>query len=389
MPIYHKLGEMPRKKHTTFYKPDGKSLYREELISSLGFSGIYSNRYHINMPTKAFSVKEIEPEKNVDWPDAPLMHFHFKTDALNNGGDFLSARECFLQNSNVKIYTAKPDKNADFFYKNAHGHEYIFVHHGSGIFHSDYGKLPFVAGDQIIVPQSTIYQMEFDKPEGNKLLVVESDTAFEIPGHYKNEYGQFEEHAPYEERDFKLPSELHALDEKGKFRLIIKSNYRNFEYILPYHPFDVVGWDGYLYPFAFNIRDYNPKVGRIHLPPPIHLLYKTQSFVLCNFNPRPFDWHPQAVPAPYFHANIDSAEMLYYVEGDFMSRKGVGEGSITLHPNGIPHGPQPGKTEASIGAKFTEEYAIMLDTFGSLYPTLNVKETMDPEYYRSWIEEGD
>lgn len=385
MAFYHKLGEMPSPKHTAFYKPDG-GLYREELVSTKGFSGIYSNRYHIHAPTQTFDLRELEPERNVDWKEAPLKHFHFYTDNKKSNGDFLSARNCFLQNTHCRIYTAHPTENADYYYKNAYAHEFIFVHHGSGVMLSDYGKLPFVAGDQIVVPQGTIFQLVFDNFENNKLFIVESDTPYEIPKHYRNEYGQCEEHAPYSERDFKIPEFLEPVWELGEYRIVIKAKDRYFEYLQPQHPFDVVGWDGYLYPYSINIKSYHPKVGRIHLPPPVHLLFNTQHFVVCNFNPRPFDWYPGAIAAPYFHSNLDSAEVLYYVEGDFMSRTGVVEGSITIHPLGIPHGPQPGKTEKSIGATHTNEYAIMVDTFEPLHPTTNVIETMDEDYYRSWLE---
>ncbi len=385
MPFYHKLGRVPKKKHTTMYKSDG-TLYKEELVSSKGFSGIYSNKYHIHIPTRTLRLKEVSPLELRVWEDSPLQHFHFHTDKIEMSGDFLTSRVPYLHNKHCIVHTARPDKNPDYFYKNSFAHEFIFVHRGSGVILSDYGRLAFESGDQIIIPQGTIYQMHFDKFKDNKLLLVESDTAYEIPKHYKNEYGQLEEHAPYEERDFKVPEYMDAIDESGEFTLLIKAGNRMFEYIIPEHPFDVVGWDGYLYPFSFNIKDYNPKVGRIHLPPPVHLLYTTQHFVLCNFNPRPFDWHEEAIPAPYYHSNIDSAEMLYYVDGDFMSRKGVSSGSITLHPMGIPHGPQPGKTEASVGAKFTEEYAVMLDTFEPLNPTRNVLDANDENYYMSWMQ---
>ncbi|GAB1370376.1 homogentisate 1,2-dioxygenase [Candidatus Kapaibacterium sp.] len=385
MPFYHRLGKIPKKKHTTMYKADG-TLYKEELVSSKGFSGIYSNKYHIHMPTRTIEINELDKVNYRVWNEAPLKHYHFYTDKLKKDGDFFSSRIAYLHNSHCVVLAAKPNKNPDYFYKNSFAHEFIFVHRGSGVLLSDYGKLFFEPGDQIVIPQGTIYQMHFDDFDDNKIVVVESDTAFEIPKHYKNEYGQLEEHAPFEERDFKIPEYMDAIDEKGKFSLIIKAGHRLFEYIIPEHPFDVVGWDGFLYPFSFNIKDYNPKVGRIHLPPPVHLLYTTQHFVLCNFNPRPFDWHEQAIPAPYYHSNIDSAEMLYYIEGEFMSRKGVGEGSITLHPMGIPHGPQPGKTEESVGAKFTHEYALMLDTFEPLNPTLNVLDANDENYYKSWMD---
>lgn len=385
MPFYHKLGQIPVKKHTTMYKPDG-SLYKEELVSSKGFSGVYSNKYHLYMPTRTISLKEIEPFDYREWDDAPLQHFHFYTDKLDKNGDFFTSRVAYLHNKHCAVFAARPNSNPDYFYKNSYAHEYIFVHRGSGTLFSDYGCLKFEPGDQIIIPQSTIYQMHFDKFEENKLLIIESDTAYEIPKHFRNDYGQLEEHAPYEERDFKVPEYMPPFDEKGEFRLIIKAGKRIFEYTIPEHPFDVVGWDGFLYPYSFNIKNYNPKVGRIHLPPPVHLVFISQHFVICNFNPRPFDWHEQAIPAPYYHSNIDSAEMLYYVEGEFMSRKGVGVGSVTLHPMGIPHGPQPGKTEESVGAKFANEYAVMLDTFEPLNPTANVRESNDENYYRSWMD---
>ncbi len=388
MPFYHKLGEIPNPKHTAFRKPDG-SLYIEELASTKGFSDIYSNKYHINSPTKVLRINELPDVELKLWKDPPVKHLHFYTDKNTKDGDFFESRIPYLRNDHVVVYTAHPNKNPKQFYKNAYAHEFVFVHRGSGKLLTDYGIIHFVQGDQIVIPMGTVHQMVFDDLKDNKLLVVESASSFEIPKHYRNQYGQCSEDAPYCERDFKVPSELEVHDEKGEFIIRIKAGKKMYEYVHPYHPLDVVGWDGYLYPWAFNIRDYHPKVGRIHLPPPIHLLYNTEHFVLCNFNPRPFDWYPDAIPAPYFHTNVDSAEMLYYVEGDFMSRKGIEEGSITLHPVGLPHGPQPGKTEASIGAKETDEYAIMLDTYGTLYPTLNVNDCEDEEYYKSWLEEGD
>lgn len=388
MPFYHKLGKIPAVKHTAFFRDDGKSLYREELFSSKGFSGIYSNKYYIHMPTELIRSKPIELHKMVDWPDAPVLYLHFFTDQKKSDGNFVTSRNVFLRNNHCTIATAHPTEDTDSFYRNAYAAEYVFVHRGKGVFKSEFGNIPFEAGDQFIIPRAVTHQFKFDKYDGNnKLLVVESDTAWEIPNHYRTDYGQFAEHAPYAERDFKVPNELDPRDETGEFRVILKAGNKYFEHIIPHHPFNVVGWDGYLFPFAFNIKNYHPKVGRIHLPPPVHLAFKTGHFILCNFNPRPFDWYPNAIPAPYFHSNIDSDEVLYYVEGEFMSRKGVKEGSITLHPGGMPHGPQPGKTEASIGAKGTDEYAIMIDTYEPLRPTLNVKETLDKAYAQSWLGE--
>jgi homogentisate 1,2-dioxygenase len=387
MPFYHKLGEIPRVKHTVFLKPDGKSLYREELVSSKGFSGIYSNLYHVHLPTELKKSRPLPPRKSVDWPEAPVLWMHFFTDKMQTKGNFITARNVFLRNPHCVISTAHPSEDTDDFYRNAYGAEYVFIHRGSGTFLSEFGKIPFEPGDQFIIPRAVTHQFKFDTYDGNKMLIVESDTAWEIPNHYRTDYGQFAEHAPYAERDFKPPLEIEPQDETGEFRVVLKAGEKYFEHIVPHHPFDVVGWDGYLFPFAFNIKSFHPKVGRIHLPPPVHLLFKTGHFIMCNFNPRPFDWYPDAIPAPYYHSNIDSDEVLYYVEGDFMSRKGVKEGSITLHPGGMPHGPQPGKTEESIGAKGTEEYAIMIDTYSPLRPTLNVRKTLDEGYAQSWLAE--
>ncbi len=387
MPFYHKVGDIPRVKHTTFYKKDGSSLYREELFSSKGFSGVYSNKYHYHLPTAVKSSRPIDLHKDVIWPDAPVLYLHFFTDNRKTPGDFVTSRNVFLYNPQCIVSTAHPTEDTDRFYRNAYAAEYVFVHRGSGEFLSEFGRISFEPGDQFIIPRAVTHQFKFDSYDGNnKLLIVESGTAYEIPSHYRNDYGQMEEHAPYCERDFKTPEYMQPHDETGEFSVILKAGNRFFEHIVPHHPFDVVGWDGFLYPFAFNIKSYHPKVGRIHLPPPVHLAFNTQHFVICNFNPRPFDWHENAIPAPYFHSNIDSDEVLYYVEGDFMSRKGVKEGSVTLHPGGMPHGPQPGKTEASIGAKGTDEYAIMIDTFAPLVPTVNARDTMDPAYARSWLE---
>lgn len=386
MSFYHKLGEIPRVKHTTFFKPDGKSLYREELFGSKGFSGVYSTKYHLHLPTALERVSVIDAPALPLWSEAPLSCYHFFTDRKESSGDFIRSRNVFLHNDQCTIATARVTKDCGDFFRNSHAAEYIFVHHGGGVLVTEFGRLPFGPGDQLVIPRAVTYRMEFDSYEKNYLLIVESSTAYEIPKQFRNEYGQLEEHAPYCERDFKLPEFAPAVDEKGEFRIITKAGAQFVEHIAAHHPFDVVGWDGYLYPFSFNIRDYHAKVGRIHLPPPIHLVFNTGGFVICNFVPRPYDFHEGAIPAPYFHSNIDSDEVLYYVEGDFMSRRGIKEGSITLHPGGMPHGPQPGKTEASIGAKGTDEYAVMIDTFAPLRPTLNVKETMDDAYIRSWLE---
>jgi homogentisate 1,2-dioxygenase len=388
MPFYVRVGKVPPKRHTTFYKPDGKSLYREELFSTKGFSGIYSNKYHLYMPPQVESIRELTQEliPDVDWNDAPLQYYHFKTYDKPGEGNFLSSRNEYLKNEHCILSTAHVTEDTDIFYRNSYMHEIIFVHHGKGTFLSEYGQLPFEEWDYIVVPKGTTYQIKFDSFENVKLFIIESDTPYDIPRHYRNEYGQLTEDAPYYERDFGVPVYTEPIDKKGSFPLFLKVRNRIFEYNLPHHPFDLVGWDGYLYPYTFNLKEYAPKVGKIHLPPPVHLMFVTEHFVICNFVPRLFDFHPDAIPAPYYHSNVDSDEVLYYVHGDFMSRTGVGEGSVTLHPMGIPHGPQPGKTEASIGKKETDEYALMIDTFSPLKLTKNVKETMIQDYHQSWLE---
>lgn len=385
MPFYHKLGEIPRVKHTTFYQQDGKKLYREELVSSKGFSGIYSTVYHHHLPSASTGMTEVSSEIDDLWADAPVEHVHCDTDKLKRGGDFISAREAYLGNRFSQISIAHVTQDSDVFFRNGRASEYLFIHRGSGVLTSQYGRNPFGPGDQIVVPKGTTYHIQFADLKDNKLLIVESDTAFDIPGHFRNEYGQLTEDAPYCERDFKAPEALEPQTRKGEFKIITKMDQRFFEMIMSHHPFDVVGWDGYLYPFTFNIRDYHPKVGRIHLPPPVHLAYKTESLVICNFVPRPYDFHEAAIPAPYYHNNVDSDEVLYYLDGDFMSRKGVVEGSLTLHPGGIPHGPQPGRTEASVGAPGTDEYAVMIDTFHPLKLTNRVRDSRYEDYPKSWL----
>ncbi len=387
MPYYVKLGNVPPKRHITYYKEDGTSLYREELFSTKGFTGIYSNKYHIYMPTQVEKIGEYPINDLDDWPDAPLQYYHFFTDEKKTAGDILSSRNTFLKNDNCVISTANVSKDSDFFFRNSYAHELIFVHRGKGKFLSEYGNLPFEQWDYISVPKGTTYQMKFEDYNDVKLFIIESSTPFDIPRHFRNEYGQLTEDAPYYERDFKAPQFTDPIDQLGSFELILKVRDRQFKYSLPHHPFDVVGWDGFLYPYTFNLKEYAPKVGKIHLPPPVHLMFTTRDFVVCNFVPRLFDFHPQSIPSPYYHSNVDSDEVLYYVYGDFMSRKGVKEGSITLHPMGIPHGPQPGKTEASIGVKETDEYAVMIDTFQPLSVTKNVKETMVENYSQSWLVE--
>ncbi len=390
MPIYHQLGELPKKKHTVFKKETGSSenpLYWEELFSTLGFSGIYSTLYHIHPPTKVKAVRTLQQKLYAHWSEAPKQPYHFYTHHAPLGGDIVSGRNYFLFNSDVALATAgfSSGEEADRrFYRNARADEVLFVHEGSGELHSEHGYLEFSRGDYLLVPRGVMYRLE-KLSAGNRFLIVESFGPVHTPKRYRNEFGQLLEHAPFCERDLRLPRFRQPVDSIEPAALIVKSGDQLHEYTLDHHPFDVVGWDGYLYPYAFNIEDFMPIVGKIHQPPPVHQVFQAPGFVLCNFVPRLFDFHPEAVPAPYFHQNVDSDEVLYYVDGDFMSRKGVESGSITLHPGDVPHGPQPGKVEASIGKKDCYEYAVMVDTFKPLQLTTLVRDVMDEDYVRSWL----
>ncbi len=383
MPIYHQLGNIPQKKHTVF-KNDKGQFYWEELFSTRGFSGIFSNLYHLHPPTRVKAVEAIDHRQFEPWPDAPKQPFHFFTHHAPEGGNMLSARKVFLHNSDVTLGTASFTEKDDRFYRNARADEILFTHKGSGKLKSEYGTLDIRQGDYLVIPRGVLYRLE-DLSEDNLFFIIESYSPIETPRRYRNEFGQLLEDAPFSERDIRRPAFQDPIDHVSDYNLIVKTDDRYYNYTLDHNPLDVVGWDGYLYPWAFNIHDFQPIVGKIHLPPPIHQVFQTAGFVVCNFVPRLFDFHPEAIPAPYFHQNVDSDEVLYYVEGDFMSRKGIESGSITLHPGDVPHGPQPGKIEASVGKKDCYEYAVMVDTFKPLQLTTWVQQTMDPEYVRSWL----
>ena len=386
MPIYIKQGQIPPKHHICFAKNNGE-LYREELFSTHGFANIYSNKYHHNMPTKQLETKPHSLSHGETWQDSLIQNYKIDSNKINKSGHFFSARNKLFFNENIAIYTAKVTEDTECFYRNAYADEVVFVHQGSGHLYSEYGVIEIKQWDYLVIPRGTSYQLKFNDYQNVKLLVIESFSMIEIPKDFRNEYGQMRESAPYCERDIRTPTLQDAIVEQGAFPLISKFGDKYQQTRLQWHPFDLVGWDGYLYPWALNIQDYAPKVGKIHLPPSEHIVFRGHNFVICNFVPRPYDFHPEAIPAPYYHNNIDSDEVLYYLDGDFMSRKGVSSGYLTLHPKGVPHGPQPGKTEASIGQKETKEYAVMIDTFASLSLTTHVKESMDDDYPTSWLED--
>lgn len=385
MPHYHRLGTIPQKRHTIFKKPDG-GLYAEQLVSTEGFSDIYSLTYHCNPPTEVLAIDEsysIAPEIA---EAHNMQHRSYKGFDVKPEADYLKSRVPVLVNDDVCLHLAAPSKSMDeYFFKNSEADEIIFVHEGSGILKTPYGQNYFKYGDHIVIPRGTIYQLEF-KDENNRLFIIESFSPIRYPKRYVNEMGQLQEHSPYCERDIIPPHNLITKEEKGDFLVNIKRDNRIFPYHLANHPFDVIGWDGYHYPYTFSIHNFEPITGRIHQPPPVHQTFEAAQFVVCAFVPRKYDYHPNSIPAPYNHSNVDSDEVLYYVDGDFMSRKSVEKGMITLHPIGIPHGPHPGTVEKSIGAEATEELAVMVDTFRPLKITKQALALEDESYYKSWIK---
>ncbi|KLT67541.1 homogentisate 1,2-dioxygenase [Pedobacter sp. BMA] len=383
MPVYHKLGQIPPKRHTVFRKPDG-NLYAEELVSTEGFSSLYSLVYHSYPPT---IVKHLGEPYNVE-PNVArekhLKHTSLIGFKIKPEDDYLKSRKPILVNSDLHIVLAAPRKSmTDYFYKNSQADELIFVHEGTGKLKTGFGEISFAYGDYLIIPRGTIYQMEFND-ENNRLFIVESFSPLRPPKRYLNQYGQLMEHAPYCERDLRLPQNLQTNDEHGDFNVLIKKQGLIYPYTYGTHPFDYIGWDGYHYPYALSIHDFEPITGRLHQPPPVHQTFEGHNFVVCSFVPRKYDYHPESIPAPYNHSNVDSDEVLYYVDGDFMSRKSVVKGQITLHPGGIPHGPHPGTVEKSIGKEKTDELAVMIDPFKPLMLTQDALDIEDENYYQSW-----
>ncbi len=385
MPFYHKLGDIPNKRHTVFKSDDGKHRY-EELFGTIGFVGMSSLVYHTQRPTQ---VKEVLKKENIQ-PEIAVEN-NIKSRLLKGfdlpkGTSYLKSRTPILINNDCHISLAAPSESmTENFYKNTDADELIFVHKGSGTLKTMLGNLDFSYGDYLLIPRGIIYQIEFND-DNNRLFIVESFQPMYTPKRYRNHFGQLLEHSPYCERDIRRPKDLITKDEKGDFLIMIKKEGMMHHVVYGSHPFDVVGWDGYNYPYAFSIHDFEPITGRIHQPPPVHQTFETDAFVVCSFCPRLYDYHPDSIPAPYNHSNIDSDEVLYYVDGDFMSRNHVEKGYVSLHPAGIPHGPHPGAMERSIGQKETQELAVMVDTFKPLKLTTAAMNLDDGEYYKSWIK---
>lgn len=383
MPRYHKLGKIPHKRHTTFKKEDG-SLYQEELFGTAGFAGMSSLIYHLYPPTVVSEIKKLRDTTPKIAIEKNMKAMSFQGFSIPKEDDYLESRKVLFANSDLHIGLARPKSSSkDYFFRNSDSDEMLFVHEGSGKLITMYGKIEFKYGDYLIIPRGVTYQIDFDT-EDNRLLFVESFSPIFTPKGYRNHFGQLLEHSPFCERDFRLPEDLQTHDEKGEFKVLSKKQGIIWEYTHENHPFDVVGWDGFHYPYAFSIFNFEPITGRIHLPPPIHQQWEAAGFVVCSFVPRLYDYHPEAIPAPYHHSNIDSEELLYYVDGDFMSRNNIQKGQITLHPGGIPHGPHPGAIERSVGKKSTEELAVMIDPFNPLMITEEALKLEVDDYYKSW-----
>ena len=384
MPIYQQLGKIPDKRHIVFRDSEGK-LYNEELVGTQGFSSLSSLVYHIYPPTRVIKTEKpysVAPKIAIE---NNMRMLRFSGFDIPQEADYIESRKVLFVNNDLHIGLAAPTSTPDYFFKNADADELIFVHKGSGTLTTMFGDIDFEAHDYLVIPRGTIYKIEFDTDD-NRFLFIESFSPVVTPRRYRNEFGQLLEHSPFCERDIKRPVELKTYDVEGEFPIMIKKRGEIFPYTYANHPFDVVGWDGYHYPYAFNIHNFEPITGRIHMPPPIHQNFEGNNFVVCSFVPRLYDYHPQAIPAPYHHSNIDSDEILYYVEGNFMSRNNIKPGQLTLHPAGIPHGPHPGAIERSIGQKETHELAVMIDPFKPVMITQAAVEFEVDEYYLSWIK---
>lgn len=384
MPFYHKLGKIPPKRHTVFKNPEG-GIYHEQLFGTIGFDGMSSLLYHIQPPTAVIKIvqqKSVAPEIGLDKNMQMRSLQGFKVEAKD---DYLESRTPMLVNSDVYIELAAPKKSmTDYFYKNADADEVIFIHKGSGKLKTQLGNIDFSYGDYLLIPRGMIYQLHFEN-EDNRLLIIQSFHPVYTPKRYRNWFGQLLEHSPYCERDIRAPHELETHNEDGEFLIKIKKEDTMYDYVYAHHPFNLVGWDGYNFPYAFSIHNFEPITGRVHQPPPVHQTFETTAFAICSFVPRMYDYHPEAIPSPYNHSNIDSDEVLYYVDGDFMSRNHVDKGQITLHPSGIPHGPHPGAYERSIGQKETKELAVMIDTFKPLKLTKQALDLEMKDYMNSWV----
>ena len=378
---YHSMGELPPKRHTQFRREE--RLLVEEVMGYEGFSGNESILYHLVSPCRVSEVLDFTPITREEWVPDAHVHRLTNTADLATQGDPVFGRRLLMWNGDVEIAICKPTEQSEVFFRNGEGDEVLFVHEGSGTLESVFGTLPFRRHDYVVIPRGTTYRIAIDDGPQTWLCFA-TPGEIETPNRYRNRYGQLNEGAPFSHRDFHPPVSLATHDEPGDHELVVRVRNGYQRFVLDYHPFDVVGWDGYVYPYTFNVADFEPITGRVHQPPPVHQTFQGPNFVICSFCPRDLDWDPLAIPIPYHHSNLQSEEMIYYVDGQFGSRKGVGLGSITLHPSGLPHGPQPGLVERSLGTRRTEELAVMCDTFHPLRLSALARDLDDPTYALSW-----
>ena len=383
MTYYYQLGQIPPKRHTQFHQSDG-SLFHEELIGLQGFSGRRSLLYHLHPPTVIKECFGMESSL-VTFPQGlALRPWHLRTEAITKGGDVITGQVPLLGNQDFCLSICSPTESMDYWFRWALGDLLFFIHQGQGLCETQFGTLVYGPGDYLIIPGGILWRLIPDFTIPQRMLIIESQGHLTLPQQYLNQTGQLSEQSPFCERDIHPPTSLTVHDASGEFEVRVKTNDGMTRFLYQYHPLDVIGWDGYLWPYRFNIKDFEPITGRIHQPPPVHQTFTGPNFVVCSFVPRLFDYHPQSIPAPYNHSNVDTDEVLYYVAGQFMSRRSIDQGSITLHPRGISHGPHPGKVEASIGAKATQELAVMIDAFHPLQLTQQAMEITDSHYLYSW-----
>ena len=380
MPFYQKQGEIPPKRHIQFRSEKNELLW-EELISRKGFSSIYSNVYHKNPPTAIESIGELKRTELIAASDKH-RHMHVLTSKIKSSGDCISSRVPLFFNSDIVISKAHPEESMTSLYRNGCADEVLFIHEGSGLFKSNFGNIDLSPGDYLVIPRGVIWEISIKIKM--RILILESTSPVETPDRYRNDFGQLLEHSPFSERDITIPKFVGPVEDIP-IEVNVKLTQGIQTYRYQHHPFDIVGWDGYYFPYVFNINDFMPVTGKIHQPPPVHQTFQSNGFVICSFVPRLFDYHPKSIPAPYAHSNVDSDEVIYYAEGEFMSRKGIEKESITYHPMGLPHGPQPGKIEESIGAKETNELAVMIDTFHKLNISESAMNIDDEDYPYSWL----
>ncbi|MSR31524.1 MAG: homogentisate 1,2-dioxygenase [Gemmataceae bacterium] len=385
---YMKLGQVPAKRHTQLLGPKGELRY-EQVVTTHGFDHRYACLYHLHPPTRVMEVVERPPQPIELVPQKVKRHVHLRPLGLKPGGDAISGRNPLLANADVTLAICRPTEKMAYFYRPGDCDEIIFIHQGQGTLQTWQGNIPFAEGDYLVIPRGTTYRFDFSgsaDPEAlARMLVIRTPSMIRLPSRYVNPAGQLRLGAPFYERDIRPPSLLQTHEETGgPWEVRVQTGDQFTGYLFDFHPFDVVGWDGYCYPWAFNIYNYEPLAGRVHLPPPFQQTFQADRFVVCSFCPRMLEDHPQAIKVPYVHSNVDSDEVLYYVNGNFSSRRGIGVSSITLHPSGIPHGPHPGAIEASLKATRTEELAVMVDTFAPLQLTTEALQCDQADYPMSW-----